>query len=98
MERARDRRLNALSDRMSARPRERISAFLIEDDDGKPLRIDALRSSFDKAHRAAGVSFQSGTSGPRPLPTKGDLAHAGVLLGHKRREMTEHYVSEAPNR
>ena len=84
--------LKALIDRMNARPRERISAFLIQDDDGKPLRTDALRSRFDKARKAAGVSFQFRDIRAKAATDTGDLAHSQLLLGHKRREMTEHYV------
>jgi hypothetical protein len=35
------------------RPRERLSAHLIQDDNGRPLTALALRSRFDKARKAA---------------------------------------------
>lgn len=86
--------LAALIDRINARPRERHSAFLIQDDDGKPLRSDGLRSRFTKARQAAGVSFQFRDIRAKAATDAGDLAHSQVLLGHKRREMTEHYVRQ----
>ena len=46
----------------------------------------------DKARKAAGVSFQFQDIRAKAATDTGDLAHAQVLLGHKRREMTEHYV------
>jgi len=45
-----------------------------------------------KARKAAGVSFQFRDIRAKAATDTGDLAHAQVLLGHKRREMTEHYV------
>ena len=60
--------------------------------DGKPLRADALRSRFDKARKAAGVSFQFRDIRAKAATDTGDLAHSQMLLGHKRRDMTEHYV------
>lgn len=50
--------LGALVHRIIARPRKRLSAWLTQDDDGKPLGTFGLRSRFDKARRAAGVDFQ----------------------------------------
>jgi hypothetical protein len=50
--------LAALIERINARPRERLSAWLIQDDDGKPLGTFGLRSRFDKARTLAGVEFQ----------------------------------------
>lgn len=44
--------------RLDARPRERLSAWLIQDDDGKPLGTFGLRSRFDQARTLAGVDFQ----------------------------------------
>ena len=84
--------LKALIDRINSRPRERTGPYLIQDDDGKHLRSDGLRSRFDKARKAAGVSFQFRDIRAKAATDTGDLAHSQVLLGHKRREMTEHYV------
>lgn len=50
--------LAQLIERINARPRERLSAWLIQDDDGKPLGTFGLRSRFDKARALAGVDFQ----------------------------------------
>lgn len=79
-------------ERIRTRPRGRVSAFLIQDDDGKPLSMLAMRSRFDKARRAAGVSFQFRDIRAKAASDTGDLAHSQKLLGHRSREMTEHYV------
>lgn len=86
--------LAALIERIKARPRERLGPFLIQDDDGKPLRADGLRSRFTKAREAAGVSFQFRDIRAKAASDAGDLSHSQMLLGHKRREMTEHYVRQ----
>ncbi|TDP72815.1 tyrosine-type recombinase/integrase [Roseateles toxinivorans] len=84
--------LAQLIERINARPRVRTSAWLIQDDDGKPLGTFALRSRFDKARKAAGVSFQFRDLRAKAASDTGDLAHSQKLLGHRNREMTEHYV------
>ncbi len=67
--------------RIDARPRDRLSAYLIQDDDGRPLTMCMLRSRFDKARKAAGVSFsvsrhssqngqRHGRSGPFSTPAR----------------------------
>lgn len=60
----------------------------------KPLRADGLRSRFTKAREAAGVSFQFRDIRAKAASDTGDLAHSQRLLGHQRREMTEHYVKQ----
>jgi integrase len=80
--------------RIWTRPRVRQSAFLIQDDDGKPLSLLALRGRFAKARKAAGVSFQFRDIRAKTASDTGDLGHSQKLLGHKNREMTEHYVRE----
>jgi integrase len=86
--------LAALIERISARPRERTSAWLIQDDTGQPLGTFAMRSRFDKARKAAGVSFQFRDLRAKAATDTGDLAHSQKLLGHRNREMTEHYVRQ----
>lgn len=86
--------LAKLIDRINARPRERLGPYLVQDDDGKPLRADGMRSRFTKAREAAGVSFQFRDIRAKAATDAGDLSHSQVLLGHKRREMTEHYVRQ----
>ena len=81
-------------ERILSRPRVRVSAYLIQDDDGKPLSMLAMRSRFDKARSAAGVSFQFRDIRAKTASDTGDLAHSQHLLGHKTRDMTEHYVRE----
>lgn len=81
-------------DRINARTRERQSAYLIQDDNGRPLSLLALRSRFDKARKAAGVAFQFRDIRAKTASDTGDLGHSQRLLGHKNRDMTEHYVRE----
>ena len=78
--------------RINERPRHAISAFLIKDENGQPLTQSALRSRFDKARTLAKVSFQFRDIRAKAATDTGDLAHSQTLLGHKNREMTEHYV------
>lgn len=54
----------------------------------------ALRARFDKARRAAGVNFQFRDIRAKTASDTGDLGHSQRLLGHKNRDMTEHYVRE----
>ncbi len=86
--------LAQLIERINARPRQRLSAWLIQDDDGKPLGTFALRSRFDKARALAGVDFQFRDIRAKAATDTGqvNLAHSQKLLGHRNREMTEHYV------
>jgi len=78
--------------RINTRPRKAISAFLIQDENGQPLTQGALRSRFDKARTAAKVDFQFRDIRGKAATDTGNLAHSQKLLGHKNREMTEHYV------
>ena len=80
--------------RIKARKRERQSAFLIQDDNGRPLSMLAMRGRFDKARKAAGVAFQFRDIRAKTASDTGDLGHSQRLLGHKNRDMTEHYVRE----
>lgn len=80
--------------RIDARPRQRQSAYLIQDDNGRPLSQLALRGRFDKARKAAGVAFQFRDIRAKTASDTGDLAHSQRLLGHKNRDMTEHYVRQ----
>lgn len=86
--------LATVVERITSRLRVRRSAFLIQDDSGKPLSLLALRGRFDKTRKAAGVSFQFRDIRAKTASDAGDLAHSQRLLGHKNREMTEHYVRE----
>ena len=86
--------LAVLIARIQARKRERHSAYLIQDDNGSPLTTLALRGLFDKARKAAGVSFQFRDIRAKTASDTGDLGHSQKLLGHKNRDMTEHYVRE----
>ena len=78
--------------RINERPRQAISAYLIQDENGQPLTQCALRSRFDKARLLAKVDFQFRDIRAKAATDTGDLAHSQTLLGHKNREMTEHYV------
>lgn len=86
--------LAKLIERISARQRERLSAFLVQDDNGRPLGMHGLRSRFDKARSKAGVGFQFRDIRAKTASDTGDLAHSQQLLGHKKRDMTEHYVRD----
>lgn len=84
--------LAAVIDRIITRPRKAIGAFLIQDEDGQPLTVYALRSRFDKAREAAKVSFQFRDIRAKAATDTGDLAHSQRLLAHKNRQMTEQYI------
>jgi integrase len=86
--------LAAVIERIASRPRGRKSLYLIQDDDGRPLTALALRSRFDKARKAAGVSFQFRDIRAKTASDTGDLGHSQKLLGHMNRDMTEHYVRD----
>lgn len=86
--------LRQVIERINARVRDRHSAFLIQDDSGRPLSQLALRSRFDKARKVAGVAFQFRDIRAKTASDTGDLGHSQKLLGHKTRDMTEHYVRE----
>lgn len=79
-------------ERIHNRPKDFVSNFLIQDEDGKPLSQAALRSRFDKARTLAQVDFQFRDIRAKAATDTGDLAHSQKLLAHKNREMTEHYV------
>lgn len=84
--------LAAVINRINERPRRAISAYLVQDENGQPLRKDVMRSRFDKARTAAGVNFQFRDIRAKAATDTADLAHSQTLLGHKDRNMTEHYV------
>ena len=84
--------LAAVIARIAERPRRAISAWLIQDENGQPLTQFTLRSRFDKARTLAKVDFQFRDIRAKAATDTGDLAHSQTLLGHKNREMTEHYV------
>ena len=78
--------------RINERPRHSISAYLIQDKNGQPLMQCALRSRFGKARTLAKVDFQFRDIRGKAATDTGNLAHSQKLLGHKNRDMTEHYV------
>lgn len=84
--------LHQVIKRITGRPRVQVSAYLIQDDGGQPISATTLRSRFDKARRTAGVHFQFRDIRAKTASDTGDLAHSQTLLGHKKRDMTEHYV------
>ena len=84
--------LAAVIARINERPRQAISAWLVQDENGQPLAQFALRSRFDKARTLAKVDFQFRDIRAKAATDTGDLAHSQTLLGHKNRDMTEHYV------
>jgi integrase len=84
--------LASIVNRIDARPRKAISPFLIQDENGQPLTNGALRSRFNKARTLAKVDFQFRDIRGKAATDTGNLAHSQKLLGHKNRDMTEHYV------
>lgn len=81
-------------ERISSRPRQQNGPYLIQNDDGTPLTLCAMRSRLRKAQRAAGVFFQFRDIRAKTASDTGDLAHSQELLGHRNRQMTEHYVRQ----
>ena len=69
-----------------------LRAWLIQDGNGQPLTQFALRSRFARTRTLAKVDFQFRDIRAKAATDTGDLAHSQSLLGHKNREMTEHYV------
>ena len=84
--------LAAVIARINGRPRQAISAWLIQDENGQPLTQFALRSRFDKARTLAKVDFQFRDIRGKAATDTGNLAHSQKLLGHRNRDMTEHYI------
>ena len=80
--------------RIASRARVRRSTFLIQNDNGRPLSMLGMRGRFDKARKAAGVAFQFRDIRARTASDTGDLEHPQELLGHRNRDMTEHYARE----
>ena len=78
--------------RIYDRPWRAISTWLIQDESGQPLTQFALRACFDKARTLAKVDFQFRDIRAKAATDTGDLAHSQSLLGHKNRDMTEHYI------
>lgn len=84
--------LAAVIARISERPRKAIGPYLVQDENGQPLSSLQLRSRFDKARTLAKVNFQFRDIRAKAATDTGDLAHSQSLLGHRNRDMTEHYV------
>lgn len=84
--------LKAVIERMNARQRDQLSPYLLQDDNGQPISKTTLRSRFNKARAVSKVNFQFRDIRAKTATDTGDLAHSQSLLGHKKRDMTEHYV------
>ncbi len=80
--------------RIEARPRKLNGPALIQDNQGGRLSYFAMRSRFEKARKAAGVHFQFRDLRAKAATDTGDLGQAQRLLGHKTRDMTEHYTRD----
>jgi integrase len=78
--------------RIMSKPRNGVNPALLQDPSGQQLTYFALRSRFDKAREAAGVSFQFRDLRAKAATDTEDLAHAQRLLGHKNRSTTEIYT------
>jgi len=79
-------------ERINQRPGRATGLYLIQDDNGQPLKQSTLHARFDKARKLAGVDFQFRDLRAKAATDTGDLAHSQELLAHKNRDMTEHYV------
>ena len=84
--------LAAVIARITERPRQAISAWLIQDENDQPLTQFALHSRFGKARTLAKVTFQFRDIRAKAATDTGDLAHSQKLLAHENRDMTEHNV------
>ena len=84
--------LAAVVSRVQDRPRKATGLWLIQDEKGQRLTYFALRSRFDKARAAAGVSFQFRDIRAKSATDAEDLPYAQKLLGHKHQTMTQHYT------
>jgi integrase len=84
--------LRQVIERITLRHCKRQGPCLIQDENGQPISRFTLRSRFDKARKVAGVNFQFRDIRAKTATDTGDLAHSQSLLGHKKRDMTEHHV------
>ena len=85
--------LQSLVERILSRHQSANSGnALLQDGKGQRLSYGMLRTRFDKARLAAGVSFQFRDIRAKTATDTENLAHAQKLLGHKTRAMTEHYT------
>ena len=86
-------KLQALIERILSREHNIMGGTaLLQDGNGQRLTSCALRTRFDKARKAAGVSFQFRDIRAKTATDMNDLPNAQKLLGHNSREMTEHYT------
>jgi len=85
-------KLAEIVERILSRTRRATGLSLIQNEDGQPLTYFALRSRFDKARKAAKVSFQFRDIRAKSASDLEDLPHAQKLLAHKRRATTEGYA------
>jgi integrase len=79
-------------ERINGGPKQVTGPYLIQDENGHALLQDAMHSRFDKARKLAGLSFQFRDIRAKAASDTGDLSHSQKLLGHRSRDMTEHYV------
>lgn len=84
--------LAAVIERIKSRAVVQKSDWILQRDNGEALSYAGLFQGFDKARQAAGVFFQFRDIRAKAATDLGDLAHAQQLLGHSKRDMTEHYV------
>lgn len=85
--------LETLIERILSRTHNRVGGdALLQDGNGQRLSYGALRSRFDKAREAAGVSFQFRDIRAKTATDLDSLALAQGLLGHRNRSTTERYT------
>lgn len=81
-------------ERIISRPAKIKSAWLIHDERGQPLTYWKLRARFDAARTAAKATFQFRDIRAKAATDMNDLGGAQKLLGHAKRDMTEHYTRQ----
>jgi integrase len=81
-------------ERILSRPRPALGLSVIQNEKGQPLSVNQLRDGFERARKAAGVDFQFRDLRAKAATDLNDLHHAQKLLGHSKRDMTEHYTRQ----
>ncbi|PHV10894.1 tyrosine-type recombinase/integrase [Chitinimonas sp. BJB300] len=87
-------KLDEVISRILTRNTGSTGTALIQDEDCSGLNSTTLRSRFNKARALAKVTFQFRDLRAKAATDINDLNKAQKLLGHKTREMTEHYTRE----
>lgn len=79
-------------DRIKARPQAVKGVSLVQTARGEQVTMAMLRKRFDRARKAAGLTFQWRDLRAKSASDADDIAHAQKLLGHKSQRQTEDYI------